>query len=482
MLWRLWRLDCQSIVRACIPFPYTAFYQSFFIFSDSLGGAASHYIDEKTSRKPRCHSHSLHIFGRNQVRIVTIQAIINAGHQRTSGKVVGPIFWGRECEVYLWEMCQKPGNNRFFKKWCVLRRKLEMRVGENWRWEFKVEAVLSIFSHPITSLNFMTPLPARHLIGSGRSQVGPSWFKTVYKYSTPKQEGKSLPSFERFRVFVFFLAILARSSLKTSNVFFQLWKLTLCLLLFSASTLLQPVASMLVEPCEGATAVLSNRLIALRLLRVLPSRISSEVWWGQRSTSVCGIGNDSKRWNWGDQAVEQISTSWPDFSPNINSGGSKTNKMDVNNIGKSTWLQLPPLLPTARWSILRFRIYTCSNTRGGVCGCPEIFTDLFSKHVWWKAPWSCDNACTKLQNNLHRRWRSTRGNSTDSGACKENYKGRRTRRMDRGKPAGKKLVGNCKSWIWFLILECVVWMLIHLLRPFSHNPSLKVPSILPSHH
>lgn len=203
MLWRLWRLDCQSIVRACIPFPYTAFYQSFFIFSDSLGGAASHYIDEKTSRKPRCHSHSLHIFGRNQVRIVTIQAIINAGHQRTSGKVVGPIFWGRECEVYLWEMCQKPGNNRCFKKWCVLRRKLEMRVGENWRWEFKVEAVLSIFSHPITSLNFMTPLPARHLIGSGRSQVGPSWFKTVYKYSTPKQEGKSLPSFERFRVFVF---------------------------------------------------------------------------------------------------------------------------------------------------------------------------------------------------------------------------------------------------------------------------------------
>lgn len=40
--------------------------------------------------------------------------------------------------------------------------------------------------------------------------------------------------------------------------------------------------------------------------------------------------------------------------------------MDVNNIGKSTWLQLPPLLPTARWSILRFRIYTCSNKRGGV--------------------------------------------------------------------------------------------------------------------
>lgn len=51
-----------------------------------------------------------------------------------------------------------------------------------------------------------------------------------------------------------------------------------------------------------------------------------------------------------------------------------------------------------------------------------------------------------------------------------------------GEPAGKKLVGNCKSWIWFLILECVVWMLIHLLRPFSHNPSLKVPSILPFHH
>lgn len=134
-------------------------------------------------------------------------------------KFFGEGVWG------LWEMCQKPGNNRFKKKWCVLSRKLEMRVGENWRCEFKVEAFRSIFSHPITSLNFMTPLPARHLIGSGRSQVGPSWFKTVYKYSTPKQEEK--PKFWRIPGFRFFLAIVARSSMKTSNVFFQLWKLTL---------------------------------------------------------------------------------------------------------------------------------------------------------------------------------------------------------------------------------------------------------------
>ena len=61
---------------------------------------------------------------------------------------------------------------------------------------------------------------------------------------------------------------------------------------------------MLVEPWEGATAVLSNRLIALRLLRLLPSRISSEVWWGQRSTSVCGIGNDS---NGGIGWIKQLS-------------------------------------------------------------------------------------------------------------------------------------------------------------------------------
>lgn len=152
MLWRLWRLDCQSIVRACIPFPYTAFYQSFFIFSDSLGGAASHYIDEKTPQKPRCHSHSLHIFGRNQVRIVTIQAIINAGHQRTSGKVVGPNFLGRECEVY--ERCVKNQETTGLKK-------NDVYLAENWRWEWeRIEDVNS----KLKPFALFFPIPSHHWI------------------------------------------------------------------------------------------------------------------------------------------------------------------------------------------------------------------------------------------------------------------------------------------------------------------------------